>query len=246
MPSRIYEPVKLFCSYCNIEFTRSADRVERSKTKIFYCGRDCQKAKRIENTRYYPCDNCGKMKKQTRSRYPRNKTGKFFCSRSCTSKYFIDNPGKGGNWGRFITGMIPPKKKIKTPCTVCGKPTSRLQCGVNCRKEQKLKDIDCKVQNCNGVGIGRTVLKSYLKRNRGKLCSLCGTTDWFGSEVPLVMDHINGVNNDDRLDNLRLVCGNCDMLLPTYKSRNWKSRRELKKSLGLETESVAKLGKAPV
>lgn len=38
--------------------------------------------------------------------------------------------------------------------------------------------------------------------------------------MPLIVDHINGNPEDDRLENLRLVCGNCDMQLPTYKSRN--------------------------
>ena len=38
--------------------------------------------------------------------------------------------------------------------------------------------------------------------------------------MPVVMDHIDG-NSDNWLDsNLRLVCGNCDMQLPTYKNKN--------------------------
>jgi hypothetical protein len=34
------------------------------------------------------------------------------------------------------------------------------------------------------------------------------------------MDHIDGNSENNHLSNLRLVCGNCDMLLPTYKSKN--------------------------
>src|SRR5699024_4240594 len=31
----------------------------------------------------------------------------------------------------------------------------------------------------------------------------------------LILDHINGNNKDDRLENLRWVCPNCNMQLPT-------------------------------
>jgi len=38
--------------------------------------------------------------------------------------------------------------------------------------------------------------------------------------IPLVLDHIDGNSENWAIENLRLVCGNCDMLLPTYKSKN--------------------------
>jgi hypothetical protein len=53
------------------------------------------------------------------------------------------------------------------------------------------------------------------------VCSECGIgTLWNGKEMPLILDHINGINNDDRLENLRFVCSNCDSQLSTYKARN--------------------------
>jgi len=38
--------------------------------------------------------------------------------------------------------------------------------------------------------------------------------------VPLVLDHIDGHFENNNEENLRLVCGNCDMQLSTYKSKN--------------------------
>lgn len=40
----------------------------------------------------------------------------------------------------------------------------------------------------------------------------------------LVLDHINGVNNDHRLENLRFVCGSCDLQLETASGKNGKNR----------------------
>ena len=55
-------------------------------------------------------------------------------------------------------------------------------------------------------------------------CCICDIEAiWNGRPMPLILDHINGINNDNRLENLRFVCSNCDSQLPTYKSRNIKS-----------------------
>ena len=56
------------------------------------------------------------------------------------------------------------------------------------------------------------------------LCAICTVTEWQGKKIMLVLDHINGICNDNRLSNLRFVCSNCDAQLPTYKSRNRKSK----------------------
>jgi hypothetical protein len=43
--------------------------------------------------------------------------------------------------------------------------------------------------------------------------------EWMGNPLPLILDHINGVNNDNRIENLRFACSNCDSQLDTYKNR---------------------------
>lgn len=53
------------------------------------------------------------------------------------------------------------------------------------------------------------------------ICCMCGVGPvWMEKPMPLVLDHKNGINNDNRLENLRFVCSNCDTQLPTYKSKN--------------------------
>ena len=65
----------------------------------------------------------------------------------------------------------------------------------------------------------QTVLRRwYLKGNYTEYkCAICGLPPiWQGKELVLTLDHINGKNTDDRLENLRWVCPNCDRQLPTY------------------------------
>lgn len=52
-------------------------------------------------------------------------------------------------------------------------------------------------------------------------CAICGMPPiWNNNPLVLILDHINGRSNDNRLINLRFVCGNCDLQLDTFKGRN--------------------------
>ena len=54
-----------------------------------------------------------------------------------------------------------------------------------------------------------------------KVCVSCGITDeWNGKPIVLQLDHINGVNDDHALENLRLLCPNCHSQTDTWCGRN--------------------------
>jgi 5-methylcytosine-specific restriction endonuclease McrA len=53
-------------------------------------------------------------------------------------------------------------------------------------------------------------------------CSICGIDKWLDLPISLHLDHINGINNDNRLENLRLLCPNCHSQTETYAGRNIK------------------------
>jgi hypothetical protein len=49
------------------------------------------------------------------------------------------------------------------------------------------------------------------------VCELCGTGEvWRGRVMGMILDHINGVTHDNRLENLRIVCPNCAATLDTH------------------------------
>lgn len=58
-------------------------------------------------------------------------------------------------------------------------------------------------------------------------CSLC-PNEGFHNEKPLVLqlDHVNGINNDNRLENLRFLCPNCHSQQETFAAKNRKRKRE--------------------
>jgi hypothetical protein len=64
----------------------------------------------------------------------------------------------------------------------------------------------------------RRLLKQGLLVNR---CSECGLLpEWRGKLLTMVLDHRNGDNTDNRLDNLRLLCPNCNSQQPTFAGKN--------------------------
>jgi 5-methylcytosine-specific restriction endonuclease McrA len=71
--------------------------------------------------------------------------------------------------------------------------------------------------------------KRLILKIRGHQCEICSRKDWDGGKIPLVLDHIDGNSDNWKMDNLRLVCGNCNMLLPTFTSKNKNSKRTNRK-----------------
>jgi transposase-like protein len=45
-----------------------------------------------------------------------------------------------------------------------------------------------------------------LKANR---CEICGIAEWRGMPLSMELHHLNGNGEDNRLENLQLLCGNC-------------------------------------
>ena len=77
------------------------------------------------------------------------------------------------------------------------------------------------VENSTYANISRLKIRLI---NEGRLeykCACCGNTgEWQGQKLTLQLDHINGKNNDHRIENLRLLCPNCHSITETYAGKN--------------------------
>lgn len=152
---------------------------------------------------------------------------KKFCNSSCAARK--NNLGVARNKKNFSESLLGANGrrlvrtvKIKPGCLHCGKSlkkNARKYCSLACFADHqwKLKKEEISL-NCKTEGIRQA--KKYLKETRPNCCAMCGIDTWAGKPIMLVCDHINGNPEDWSLDNLRLICSNCDATTPFYKNRN--------------------------
>lgn len=79
-------------------------------------------------------------------------------------------------------------------------------------------------------GYNRKSLKKrlYQLNMKKRECEMCGQgEEWKGRKMSLIIDHINGVWNDNRIENLRIVCPNCNATLDTHCGKNKKQKKQL-------------------
>lgn len=72
-------------------------------------------------------------------------------------------------------------------------------------------------------------LKNRLIKNGifERKCAWCKLTLWNKIDIPLELDHVNGCRDDNRIENLRLLCPNCHAQTPTYRGKNTKRIKQL-------------------
>ena len=66
----------------------------------------------------------------------------------------------------------------------------------------------------------RSTVKSAFMRRVPCVCAVCNLSDWLGRKLTLQLDHINGIRNDNRIENLRLLCPNCHSQTETFAGKN--------------------------
>ena len=85
----------------------------------------------------------------------------------------------------------------------------------------------------------RSSLKKRLYESSLKtpICEMCGQDEnWHGKKISLILDHINGVHNDNRIENLRIVCPNCNATLETHCGRNFNTKS---KSIHIKSKGLS-------
>lgn len=121
-------------------------------------------------------------------------------------------------------------------CLNCGKEFQKYSgstgkyCCNQCQQEyqhkqqyQKIINGDPSIMRANYIPKN---FKPDIIREQGGVCAICGMSqEWNGKPLVFILDHIDGHASNNKRDNLRCICPNCDSQLDTYKSKNKNGER---------------------
>ena len=79
-------------------------------------------------------------------------------------------------------------------------------------EEVLVENSPYKSSNC----LKKRLFKEGIKT---KKCEECGIVEWNGKEIILELEHVNGNNTDNRLENLKILCPNCHSQTNTFRNK---------------------------
>jgi hypothetical protein len=87
----------------------------------------------------------------------------------------------------------------------------------------------------NGTSLKKRLYDEGLRERK---CEMCGQGEvWNGKHMSLILDRINGIHDDNRNENIRIVCPNCNATLSTHCGKNKKRVIKITKTVDDKTKT---------
>ena len=130
-----------------------------------------------------------------KNQLPYEKRTQLYCTRACYG----------------FSKLLAPENR-RTRICACGTPSESGRC-LDCYNETRRNDQP-------GPKAHAQTVRRFLLNTRNHQCEICKCKTWLNKPIALEADHINGKSDDNREENLRLICPNCHAQTETYKAKN--------------------------
>ncbi len=123
-------------------------------------------------------------------------------------------------------------------CLNCNQKTSSKNkfCSNKCQKEYEYKNYIERWKSNQETGLRGEYqismhIKTYLFKKYNNKCARCGWGELnkYTNNIPLEVEHIDGNYQNNKEENLILLCPNCHSLTETYKGANLNHGRKQRK-----------------
>ena len=209
------------------EFGRYPSRQETREYDWLYSQQTCQRLLGVQadldilEVLYYEnpklCKHCGKIIEF------KKRNSNVFCGRSCRATY--NNKGKirPKKARDPDTGVIYKKVWPKIDCAVCGKPVAKHAkkfCSLLCQQQDRHNNKLQQWLDGEDVTKENRYLRRFLIETRGNQCSVCGIEEHNNKAIVFEVEHIDGNSENNKPENVCLICPNCHSQTDTYKGKN--------------------------
>lgn len=156
-------------------------------------------------------------------------------NRSCKNSFTVPPSDKQRYCSKSCWYLIKQEYRLKfcPSCLSCEKIISQKGaskfCSLRCQATNNYKEYISRWKQGledGNKGIKTRIisrhLRRYLQEKYKDKCSLCGwnTKHTVTGVVPLEVDHIDGNAENNKEENLRLICPNCHSLTPSFRNLN--------------------------
>lgn len=98
--------------------------------------------------------------------------------------------------------------------------------GKNIITDERIKghrDILCEGSIASSTRIRELLFSAEIKV---KKCECCFISEWNSKPITFELHHINGMSNDNRIDNLQILCPNCHSQTENFRGRKLKNTKK--------------------